>query len=121
MIAGPRSTDRGEFPNVNGAGFWKAAVLNQRASVRSLEGSSGSPTTFGRSGPAGNALVVFADVITVNTGPDCSVSSTPTRHLDNSAFTTGRSVNGSISYRTEATAWCGTSLAARPQSRSRRY
>src|SRR5215203_4452138 len=94
MIAGPRSTDRGESPNVNRAGFWKAAVLNQRASVRSLDGSSGSPTRFGRSGPAGNALVVFADVITVNTGPDCNVSSTPMRQCAKAQFSTRFLLNG---------------------------
>src|SRR5690349_24569921 len=76
---GPRSTDRGELPNVYGGGFTNAAVLNQRSIVRALDGSSGSPTRFGRSGPAGNAFVVFAVVTTVNGAPDCSVSSTPTR------------------------------------------
>src|SRR2546426_12533339 len=72
---GPRSTERGELPNVKLAGFANAAVLNQRPGVRSLEGSSGLPTRFGRSGPAGNAFVVFAAVMTVNGGPDWSVSS----------------------------------------------
>src|SRR5262245_19580033 len=85
-MPGPRSTDRGELPNVNGAGFTNAAVLNHRPSVRWSDGSEGSPTRFGRSGPAGNAFVVFADVITVNGGPDCSVSSAPTRQLPRIAF-----------------------------------
>ena len=42
---------------------------------------------MGRSGPAGNALVVFAVVITVNGGPDCSVSRTPTRQSPSTAST----------------------------------
>ncbi|PYR66827.1 MAG: hypothetical protein DMF88_14920 [Acidobacteria bacterium] len=77
---GPRSTERGELPKVKLAGFANASVLNQRVNVRSLAGSSGSPTRFGRNGPAGNALVVFAVVMTVNGGPDCSVSSALNRH-----------------------------------------
>ena len=36
-----------------------------------------SRSRFGRSEPAGNALVVFAVVITVNGAPDSAVSSTP--------------------------------------------
>ena len=67
---GPRSTERGELPNVKFAGLTNAAVLNQWLNVRSLDGSSGLPVTFGRSAPEGNALVVFAAVITVNGGPD---------------------------------------------------
>src|SRR5262245_27187264 len=78
-MPGPRSTERGELPNVNGAGFSKAAVLNQRLTVLWSGGSVGSPTRFGRNGPAGNALVVFAAVTTVNGGPDIRVSSRPTR------------------------------------------
>src|SRR5258705_13607679 len=71
---GPRSTERGELPKVKLAGFANAAVLNQRLSVRSLAGSSGSPTRFARSGPAGNAFVVFAAVTTGNGGARCQGS-----------------------------------------------
>src|SRR5438105_15868310 len=71
---GPRSTERGELPKVKLAGFANASVLNQRVNVRSRAGSWGSPTRFGRHGPAGNAWVVFAVAMTVNDGPDCSVS-----------------------------------------------
>src|SRR5258705_13815591 len=76
---GPRSTERGELPKVKLAGFANAAVLNQRLSVRSLAGSSGSPTRFARSGPAGNAFVVFAAVTTGNGGADRPASDPPER------------------------------------------
>src|SRR5262245_43189666 len=72
---GPRSTDRGEVPKTSGAGLAKADVLNQRVSVRSPDGSSGSPTRSGRSGPAENAFVVLAAVVTVNGAPDIHVKS----------------------------------------------
>src|SRR5690349_7283757 len=77
---GPRSTDRGELPNVKFAGLTNAVVLNQWLSVRFFSGRSGFATRFGRSGPAGKALVVFADVITVNGAPDIKVSSALNRH-----------------------------------------
>src|SRR5262249_59489863 len=69
-IPGPRKTERGELPNVKFAGFTNADVLNHRVRVRASAGRSGSPTRLGRSVPAGKALVVFAVVVTVSTGPD---------------------------------------------------
>ncbi len=45
---------------MNGAGAAKAVVSNQRVIVRSPLGSEASRKIFGRSGPAGNALVVLA-------------------------------------------------------------
>src|SRR4029078_3264494 len=102
-IPGPRRTDRGELPNVNGAGLTNAAVLNQWLSVCSSEGSVASPTRFGRSGPAGKAFVVFAAVTTVNGGPDCNVSRTPTRQFDRTASRYRRRVSGFTSYSTVST------------------
>src|SRR5688572_21259084 len=97
MRLGPRSTDRGELPNVNAAGFTNAPVLNQRLSVRSSDGSSGLPARLGRSEPAGNALVVFAVVTTVNGGPDWNVCMTPMRQFASAASRYGRPVNGRTS------------------------
>jgi hypothetical protein len=96
---GPRRTDRGELPNVNGAGFTKAEVLNHRESVRWRGGRTGSATRSGRSGRAGNAFVVFALVTTVNGGPDCSVSTTPIRQRPRTALRYGLSATPGTSYK----------------------
>ena len=69
---------------MNGAGAEKAAVLNQRFSVRSPD--CGSPTILGRSGPAVKAFVVFDAVTTVKGAPDCSVANKPTFHDPSTAF-----------------------------------
>ena len=65
-----RSTERGDVPNRYGAGSANAAVLNQRLSVCTLDGSSGLPTRSGRIGPAGNAFVRFDDDSTEKGAPD---------------------------------------------------
>jgi hypothetical protein len=66
----PRRPERGEFPKVNGAGAANAVVSNQRVIVRSPPGNEASRRIFGRNGPAGNALVVLAVVMTVKGAPD---------------------------------------------------
>src|SRR6476620_10982828 len=63
---------RGELPNVNGAGCANALRSNHCWTDGGV--SDASRSRLGRSGPAGNALVVFTEVITVNGGPDSSVS-----------------------------------------------
>src|SRR5690348_8303637 len=66
---------RGAFPNVNGAGCTKAAVLNQRATVGLL--SVGSPTMLGRwllplvPGPKEFVLLLMATIESGN--PDLKV------------------------------------------------
>ena len=45
---GPRTGFRDAVPSENWLAVANAAVLNQRAGVRSSEGSFGSPTRFGR-------------------------------------------------------------------------
>src|SRR5215472_3346698 len=117
----PRKTERGEFPKVYGAGFTKAQVLNHSPTARSLDGSDGSPTRFGRNDPAGKALVVFAAVITVNAGPDSAVSSTPIFQPPRSAFTARLPLNFRTSYNASTTNRCGTSLPLGPLSRRRLY
>ena len=57
--AGPRSTERGELPNVNARRIRERRGVEPAVDVRSLAGNSGSPTRFGRIGPAGNAFVRF--------------------------------------------------------------
>src|SRR4029450_3553303 len=76
---GPRRTERGALPKVESAGLADAEGANHRASVRASDGSCGSRTRSGRSGPAGNALVVLAAVTTVNGAPDIKVSGGPIR------------------------------------------
>src|SRR5258706_10967329 len=77
MTGAPGNPPRGEFPKVSGAGFANPDGSNQRATVRSSEGSAASRRRLGRSDPAGNAFVVFAVVVTVKAGPDSAVSITP--------------------------------------------
>src|SRR5262249_38687615 len=84
-----RKPERGELPKVRGAGLAKAVVSNHCAAVwLSIEGSR---TRFGRSEPAGNALVVLAAVITVKAGPDSAVSNSPNFQPPISAFFLGTS------------------------------
>src|SRR6266481_161081 len=83
----PRRPERGEFPNVSAAGFAYAEVSNQRLTVRSSDAREDARSRFGRSDPAGKALVVLAEVMTVNVGPDSAVSSKPTFQPPSTPFT----------------------------------
>src|SRR5262245_38398605 len=78
--------ERGELPKVKGAGSAKAAVSNQRVIVRSPFGKVGLRKILGLSGPAGNALVVLADVTTLKGAPDWAVCRTPIFHPPRAAF-----------------------------------
>src|SRR5437588_487164 len=61
--AGPRSTDLGELPKVNGAALWKAAVLNHWD--KDCVPMDGSVIRFGRMVPAWNEFELFTESYTV--------------------------------------------------------
>src|SRR4029453_904917 len=69
---GPRTGLREADPIVNGLASANAAVLNQRAGVRSSAGSVGSPTRFGRCVVKPAYPSEFACVTATGT-PDCMV------------------------------------------------
>src|SRR5215471_16740660 len=117
----PRNPERGELPNVNGPGFANADVSNHRPIVRWSDASTGFRKTFGRSGPAGNALVVFDVVSTVNVGPDSAFSISPTFQPQRTAFSERLLFHFGVSYSTVNTSRCGTSLPLGPLSRRRLY
>src|SRR5215831_15332468 len=118
-LPGPFKIDRAALPNRNGPGEANAAVLNHRARLRSDEESRGFPTRSARSVPAGNALVWFPELYTVNGGPDWNEAIAPTRQPPKSRVSHARFRSSGKSYTPLSTARCRTSLPDRPRSSRR--